>query len=71
MKNFTLTMKEVEKQIEDIKKMKYDTEGVHVFEDDLHHDFILHIANNGTKEQREMAKRILTTDDIISERWYS
>jgi hypothetical protein len=43
-------MKEVEKQIEDIKEIKYDTECVHSLEDELHHNFILHIANNGTKD---------------------
>jgi len=46
-----------------------DHETAHSLEDTLFHDFILHICETGTEEQKKLASLVLKTKNIEFKRW--
>jgi hypothetical protein len=48
-----------------------DTETAHIIEDDLYKEFLEYIANGGTDNLVEKAKLILTSQELLTERWYA
>lgn len=64
-----MNVEECKKRVDFIREIAWDDESAHGNEDQLHHDFIQHIANSEYGELSEMAKEILKTDDIDFERW--
>jgi len=64
-----MDLDEVKKRVADIGFMQGDDEAAHSNEDDLHVDFIRHVAAAGTPELAEMAKEILKVCDMDFARW--
>ena len=46
-----------------------DHETAHSLEDNLFHDFVLHISETGTGEQKKLASLVLKTKNIEFKRW--
>ena len=66
-----MTLQEVHDRVEFIKRVAGDDEAAHVAEDQLHEDFIAWVHASGAVELAEMARVVLTTQDVEFSRWYA
>ena len=64
-----MTLNKIEKVVKDIDDIRDDPESAHSAEDQLHVDFIEHIAVYGPKSLKKMAKEVLKTKEISFPRW--
>jgi len=65
-----MNIKEIEVELDRIKKAKGDQETAHLLEDDLWHDVLKAIAD-GADNPQELAVKCLETDAIKFDRWYA
>ncbi len=52
-----------------INQAARDPETAHILEDELYHEFILHVATHGDENLRNMAMLVLRSKDISFPRW--
>lgn len=64
-----MTLEEIQKRVDEIRNIAYDSESAHVEEDGLRHDFIQFISELDNKELAQKAILVLSTDLIDFNRW--
>jgi hypothetical protein len=64
-----MTKEDIEKAIKQIKGYAHDPEFAHSLEDALRGRFIDYVANTAHVELAEMARLVLSTDEIDFPRW--
>ena len=64
-----MTIEDAKTRVQAIKDIAGDDEVAHGTEDHLYQQFIEDIANGQTEDIQEIAKIILTTEDIDFARW--
>jgi hypothetical protein len=64
-----MTKEDIEKAVQEIKDTNSDAEVAHSLEDGLRERFIDYVASTAQVELAEMARLVLSTDEIDFPRW--
>ena len=64
-----MTLEDIEKEVDKIRSIAWDSEVAHGEEDRLYANFVQHIAETGDKNQQEMANAVLETKNFKFSRW--
>lgn len=66
-----LTLEEVRKTVDEIKREAGNPEVAHKWEDDLREDVLRYIASGECVDPASYAKEVLRTGEISFPRWYA
>ena len=65
----TMTREGIAAVIADIRRLRCDPELAHAMEDELHVEFIRHVAESGYGELSELAAEVVKTGEVEFPRW--
>ena len=66
-----MTIEEIQTQIGGIRAVQDDCESAHFKDDALREDFIRYVSTLEIPTLAEKAKLVLSTNDIVFDRWYA